>query len=229
MRSTRLRPGQPERRRQPGPHVRRHRRQLRGAQGRPLRHELSEHLSPNDAGQDHPDPHGTQRPRLRSELGAERDGRLRLQDQRPEDLHVNAAATPSSRSSSTPRRSRSARPASGSSPDPEGNGHRVLHLPVTIVRGQEDVTLTKTCEPTALPRRGTTTCTVTAENPTFEDVTYSIRTAPPRSWSSTAQRHGRHGQGQGHGRRQRHDRRRPSRLTSRRSPASRSQWRVRPR
>ena len=57
--------------------------------------------------------------------------------------------------------------------------HRVLHMPVTIVRGQEAVTLTKTCDPTALKAKGTTTCTVTAANPTFDKVTYAIKDTLP--------------------------------------------------
>jgi hypothetical protein len=57
--------------------------------------------------------------------------------------------------------------------------HRVLHMPVTIVRGQEDVTLTKSCEPTALRSNQTTSCTVTVENPTFDDVTYSLKDKLP--------------------------------------------------
>ena len=57
--------------------------------------------------------------------------------------------------------------------------HRVLHMPVTIVRGQEAVTLTKSCEPTDLSAHGTTSCTVTAANPTFDDVTYSIKDNVP--------------------------------------------------
>ncbi len=59
--------------------------------------------------------------------------------------------------------------------------HRVLHLPVTIVRGQEAVTLTKSCEPTGLSAHGTTSCTVTAANPTFDDVTYSVKDNVPNA------------------------------------------------
>ena len=55
-----------------------------------------------------------------------------------------------------------------------GGSHRVLHMPVTIVRGQEDVTLTKSCAPTVLARHARTSCTITATNPTSKNVTYSI-------------------------------------------------------
>ncbi len=53
-------------------------------------------------------------------------------------------------------------------------GNRVLHLPVTIVRRQGAVTFTKACDPTALQVGDTTSCTLTATNPTFSPVTYSI-------------------------------------------------------
>ncbi len=61
------------------------------------------------------------------------------------------------------------------------NGNRVLHMPVTIVRGQASVTFTKACAPTDLARQGTTSCTVTATNPTSADVDYSLRDQLPPS------------------------------------------------
>jgi hypothetical protein len=60
-----------------------------------------------------------------------------------------------------------------------GGSHRVLHMPVTIVRRQADVTLTKTCVPTSLAFHARTSCTITATNPTFKNVTYSIRDRVP--------------------------------------------------
>jgi subtilisin family serine protease len=58
-------------------------------------------------------------------------------------------------------------------------GSRVLHLPVTIVRRQAAVTFTKVCDPTALQPGDTTSCTLTATNPTFSPVTYSLRDKLP--------------------------------------------------
>lgn len=51
-------------------------------------------------------------------------------------------------------------------------GHRVLHMPVTIVRGQEAVTLTKECDPTKVKKSNKTECTITVTNPTFDEVSY---------------------------------------------------------
>ena len=53
-------------------------------------------------------------------------------------------------------------------------GGRVLHIPVTIVRGQAAVTFTKECAPTALHVGDTTSCALTATNASFSPVTYSI-------------------------------------------------------
>ena len=58
-------------------------------------------------------------------------------------------------------------------------GHRVLHMPVTIVRGQGAVELTKTCAPTDLAPHATTSCTINATNPSFDAVTYSIKDRLP--------------------------------------------------
>ena len=60
-----------------------------------------------------------------------------------------------------------------------GSGGRVLHMPVTIVRGQASLAFTKTCAPTDLSPGETTSCTITATNPTFADATYSIRDKLP--------------------------------------------------
>ena len=53
-------------------------------------------------------------------------------------------------------------------------GNRVLHIPVTIVRGQAAVTFTKECAPTALHVGDVTSCALTATNASFSPVTYSI-------------------------------------------------------
>jgi subtilisin family serine protease len=58
-------------------------------------------------------------------------------------------------------------------------GNRVLHLPVTIVRRQAAVTFTKDCDPTALTVGDTTSCTLTATNPTFSAVSYAIKDKLP--------------------------------------------------
>ncbi len=59
-------------------------------------------------------------------------------------------------------------------------GHRVLHMPVTIVRGQADVTLTKECTPTKLKQSAKTKCTVTVTNPTFDAATYKVKDVLPK-------------------------------------------------
>jgi subtilisin family serine protease len=59
------------------------------------------------------------------------------------------------------------------------NGTRVLHMPVTIVRGQEKVLLTKACAPTNLTVGATTSCSITATNPTFGDVNFLIEDRVP--------------------------------------------------
>lgn len=58
-------------------------------------------------------------------------------------------------------------------------GNRVLHLPVTIVRRQAPVTLTKECAPTELVTGAISTCTITAVNQSHADVSYSIRDKLP--------------------------------------------------
>jgi Fibronectin type-III domain len=59
-------------------------------------------------------------------------------------------------------------------------GHRVLHMPVTIVRGQEAVTLTKECDPLKVKQSNKTKCTVTVTNPTFDDVSYKVKDKLPK-------------------------------------------------
>jgi subtilisin family serine protease len=57
-------------------------------------------------------------------------------------------------------------------------GHRIV-FPITIVRGQAVITMDKTCTPTTVPLGTNTSCTITATNPTFADVSVSIRDAVP--------------------------------------------------
>ena len=58
-------------------------------------------------------------------------------------------------------------------------GHRVLHLPVTIVRGQATLTWTKSCTPTDIAKGATTSCTLTLTNPTLNPATYVIADKMP--------------------------------------------------
>lgn len=59
-------------------------------------------------------------------------------------------------------------------------GDRVLHMPVTIVRGQAAVTLTKECTPTKLKKSAKTKCTITTTNPTFDEATYKVKDVLPK-------------------------------------------------
>lgn len=47
-------------------------------------------------------------------------------------------------------------------------GDKTLRFPVTLVRGEPDVNIAKTCDPATIARGATTTCTVTIENTTFD-------------------------------------------------------------
>lgn len=49
-------------------------------------------------------------------------------------------------------------------------GDRTLRFPVTLVRGEPDVNIAKSCDPTVFPRGARTTCTVTLKNTSFDDV-----------------------------------------------------------
>ncbi len=46
--------------------------------------------------------------------------------------------------------------------------NETLHFPVTIVRRQPVVTLTQSCTPTAVSKKGSTTCTIVAQNNSFD-------------------------------------------------------------
>lgn len=53
-------------------------------------------------------------------------------------------------------------------------GNETQHFPITIVRGQPEVTLEKSCEPSTIARGATTTCTLTFTNQTFEDAPVTV-------------------------------------------------------
>lgn len=53
-------------------------------------------------------------------------------------------------------------------------GKNDLHFPITIVRGQPELTLDKTCDPTEFKRNETTTCTITMVNTTFSNAQVSL-------------------------------------------------------
>jgi subtilisin family serine protease len=46
-------------------------------------------------------------------------------------------------------------------------GHEKLHFPISFVRNQPVVTLSKTCDPASVKKHDTTTCTITATNNSF--------------------------------------------------------------
>ena len=58
------------------------------------------------------------------------------------------------------------------------NGER-LTFPVTIVRNQPVVTLDQSCDPIALAKKGTTTCTITVQNTSFATANVSLRDRLP--------------------------------------------------
>ena len=53
-------------------------------------------------------------------------------------------------------------------------GQIILHIPVTIVRGEADVTLSKTCDPATFAVGATTSCTLTLENTSQSLATVSL-------------------------------------------------------
>ncbi len=56
-----------------------------------------------------------------------------------------------------------------------------VRFPITIVRRQANVTLSKVCEPADIALRGTSTCTITAVNNTFSAATISLWDILPRN------------------------------------------------
>lgn len=61
----------------------------------------------------------------------------------------------------------------------ERNGCQV-RFPVTIVRGEPDIRMEKQCDPATLALRGTTDCTISITNTTFNDVTVTLNDTMPK-------------------------------------------------
>jgi uncharacterized repeat protein (TIGR01451 family) len=64
--------------------------------------------------------------------------------------------------------------------DDEDEDERVLHIPVTFVRKQPAVTMTKSCAPATFAKKDTTTCTVTMTNTTFSPANVSMTDKLPK-------------------------------------------------
>lgn len=64
--------------------------------------------------------------------------------------------------------------------DDEDEIERVLHIPVTFVRKQPAVTMTKSCTPATFAKKDTTTCTVTMTNTTFTTTNVSMTDKLPK-------------------------------------------------
>ncbi len=72
--------------------------------------------------------------------------------------------------------------AGGSHPGKPGDGGkktRTLVFPITLVRKQPVVTLTKSCDPAAVDKKGTVTCTITAANNSFSPANVEINDRVP--------------------------------------------------
>lgn len=61
----------------------------------------------------------------------------------------------------------------------EINGCQV-RFPITIVRGEPDIRMTKSCDPATLALRGTTDCTISLTNSTFTDAAVALTDNLPR-------------------------------------------------
>jgi subtilisin family serine protease len=70
------------------------------------------------------------------------------------------------------------------SPD-AGGGQSELNFPITIVRKQAGLSLTKSCTPSTLPWNATTTCTIQFQNNNFADDTPSVFDAVPSQLTVT--------------------------------------------
>ncbi len=57
---------------------------------------------------------------------------------------------------------------------------RMLTFPITIVRGQANLVLEKTCDPAEIKVKGLTNCAITVSNTTFEDASVSVVDNLPR-------------------------------------------------
>ncbi len=56
----------------------------------------------------------------------------------------------------------------------DGDGKRELHLPITILREQPAITLSKTCEPAIFPKGNKTVCSTVMTNTSFDNATVSL-------------------------------------------------------
>lgn len=63
------------------------------------------------------------------------------------------------------------------------DGHCTIHIPITIVRKAAVVTLAKACDPATIRRGGSTTCSITMANTTFDTANVSmVDTLPSQLW-----------------------------------------------
>jgi subtilisin family serine protease len=56
----------------------------------------------------------------------------------------------------------------------DGDGKRELHMPISFVRKEPAVTVTKTCSPASFPKKALTNCTTTITNGTFDAAQVSL-------------------------------------------------------
>jgi subtilisin family serine protease len=61
----------------------------------------------------------------------------------------------------------------------QDEGGRTLHIPITFVRKQAPVTLTKTCSPASIAKGKTTDCVITIQNTTLTDAQFNITDKMP--------------------------------------------------
>lgn len=61
-----------------------------------------------------------------------------------------------------------------------GNNGRKLHLPITFIRKQAPVTLTKTCSPASIVKGQTTNCAITIQNTTLSDAQVVVSDKMPK-------------------------------------------------
>lgn len=59
-------------------------------------------------------------------------------------------------------------------------GNNTLHFPITVVRGEADVTISKACEPTVLAIGETTDCSITITNNATQDATVNVTDQMPQ-------------------------------------------------
>ncbi len=59
-------------------------------------------------------------------------------------------------------------------------GARTLHIPITIVRKQPNVTMTKSCSPGTFAKGAATNCTITFQNTSFNNATVNVVDALPK-------------------------------------------------